>query len=188
MVSTLLSSLVVLAGHLSLSQADGGSPLFAGQGYIQVVNASEWSKVDLANRLGCMSETGAFTLDDCGVFTKAEDNPGLTSRLGNCSWRDDTQPANVDAIYGQRNYAWVCREGVDNWLYYTFSNTLAVGTKYPVIFHGNLDGYGDVKDIPEAGEKLPLWEFAWGSEQFDVPPGHTKVVWVWVPVNATATP
>jgi len=130
MVSTLLSSLVVLAGHLSLSQADGGSPLFAGQGYIQVVNASEWSKVDLANRLGCMSETGAFTLDDCGVFTKAEDNPGLTSRLGNCSWRDDTQPANVDAIYGQRNYAWVCREGVDNWLYYTFSNTLVSVRKH----------------------------------------------------------
>ena len=166
MVSKLLSSLLLLAGHLSLSLADGGSPLFAGQGYIHVVNATEWSKVDLANRLGCMSETGAFTLDDCGVFTKSDDNPGLTSRLGNCSWSDDTQPANVDAVYGQRNYAWVCREGVASWLYYTFSNTLVSAAR---IFLRDMlvalanSGVGRGYQIPR---RLP-WEPGriWGREE-----------------------
>jgi hypothetical protein len=118
MIPTLFSVLLLLAGHLGLSRADTANATFTGQGYIQVIKGDDISKADPSNRIGCMSETGAFTLDDCGVFTK--DGRGLTSPLGNCTFSDVTQPANVDAIYGQRNHAWVCREGVDNWLYYSF--------------------------------------------------------------------
>jgi hypothetical protein len=32
---------------------------------------------------------------------------------------------------------------------------------------------------------MPVWQFFWGSEQFDVPPGHWRVLWLWVKVNGT---
>lgn len=115
MVSRLFSTLLLLAGHLCVSRANSK---FIGQGYIQVLASNNITAAKPSDRIGCMHETGALTLSDCGVFTK--DGNGLTSRLGNCTFNDDTQPANVDAIYGQRNYAWVCRNGVDNWLYYSF--------------------------------------------------------------------
>lgn len=115
MVSRLFFTFLLLAGNLCVSRANSK---FIGQGYIQVLASNNITAAKPSDRIGCMHETGALTLSDCGVFTK--DGNGLSSRLGNCTFNDDTQPANVDAIYGQRNYAWVCRSGVDNWLYYSF--------------------------------------------------------------------
>lgn len=115
MVPRFFSPVLLLAAHLSLSHANSS---FTGQGYIQVLKGDNITAARTSDRIGCMHETGAFTLSDCSVFTRVGN--GLSSRLGNCTFNDNTQPANVDAIYGQRNYAWVCRNGVDNWLYYSF--------------------------------------------------------------------
>ncbi|OIW32949.1 hypothetical protein CONLIGDRAFT_156882 [Coniochaeta ligniaria NRRL 30616] len=175
MVSRLFFTSLLLAGHLGLSQA---SPAFVGQGRIQVLKGDNITAARPSDRIGCMHETGAFTLSDCGVFTRVGN--GLSSPLGNCTFNDDTQPANVDSIYGQRNYAWVCRNGVDNWLYYSFD----INTNLTIIWHGNLDGYEDAKAVPKAGEKLPLWAFSWGSQQVDVPPGHVRTIWLWEPVTS----
>jgi hypothetical protein len=113
MVSRFFPTLLLSAGYLSLCNAS-----FSGQGYIQVLRGDNITTASPSDQIGCMHETGAFTLSDCGVFTKVGN--GLSSGLRNCTFGDDTQPANVDAIYGQRNYAWVWRNGVDNWLYYSF--------------------------------------------------------------------
>ncbi len=55
---------------------------------------------------------------------------------------------------------------------------------YPFICNGNLDCYYDILDVrPAPGvAPLPVWQFFWGSQQFDVPVGHTRAVWLWVPV------
>lgn len=116
MISTLLPALLLLAGHLGVSQADN---VFAGQGYIKVIQGDDVNKADTTKSVGCMSETGAFVLSDCAVFTKTDYK--LSSRLGKCTFNDPAQAANVDSPYGQRSYGWVCGPGVDdsNDLYYS---------------------------------------------------------------------
>ena len=59
------------------------------------------------------------------------------------------------------------------------------GLNFPFICNGNLDCYYDILDVqPAPGVKpLPVWQFFWGSQQFDVPAGHTRAVWLWVPVS-----
>jgi hypothetical protein len=74
MVSRLLPSLFLLAGHLGLSHC-AQHPAFTGNGYIHVLNStnSTFARADPSRRLGCMSEAGAFTLEDCGVFNRNDD-------------------------------------------------------------------------------------------------------------------
>ncbi|KAB5523078.1 hypothetical protein GE09DRAFT_490590 [Coniochaeta sp. 2T2.1] len=183
MVSRILPTLLVLSGLLSLSWAAGGHPSFVGQGYIRVLAGGNISAADANTRIGCMSETGALTYSDCGVFTKHDDNGHITSRLGECTFLDDTQPGNEDSYYGKNRHAWVCRPGVSGEYYYAFDSF-----KLPIIWHGNLDCYEDTRSIPKPGEKLPIWPFVWGSLETDVPPGHTKTMWMWVPLdNGTTT-
>lgn len=58
------------------------------------------------------------------------------------------------------------------------------GLKYPFIWTGNLDCYFDTFDpasVKESGPQ-PVWQFFWGSQQFDVAPGHVRVAWLWVPI------
>lgn len=55
----------------------------------------------------------------------------------------------------------------------------------PIICHGNLDCYADVKGLPKAGDKLPLWAFYTGAQQIGVTPGHTQVMWLFVPVKSS---
>jgi len=115
MVST-LSSVVLLAGHLSLALAAG----FTGQGYIHVLQGAPESAVP-SDKIGCMSASGALTLSDCGVFTRVEPS-GISSPLGNCTFQDTTQPLNTDSLYGKGSHAWSCATGVDTSIdrFYTF--------------------------------------------------------------------
>jgi hypothetical protein len=56
----------------------------------------------------------------------------------------------------------------------------------PIIFQGVHNGYQDVKDIPSKPEdKFPIWKFVWGGKQVDVPEGHTRTIWLWVPVTSS---
>jgi len=107
MVSTLFSSMVLLAGHLSLTMAD-----FTGQGYIHVLQSDSPTSADASENIGCMSASGALTLSNCGVFTHASGG-GLYTSQGNCTFRDPTQPVNVDSAYGGGSYAWSCAKGVN---------------------------------------------------------------------------
>jgi hypothetical protein len=50
-----------------------------------------------------------------------------------------------------------------------------------------MDCYEDAKTLPKAGDNLPIWAFIWGSQQVDVPDGHTRTMWLWVPVNSTSS-
>jgi hypothetical protein len=108
MVSTLFSALLLVAGHLSLSTAQA-NPAFVGSGYIHVLNGSDITKASIADRIGCMDKTGAFTLSDCAVFTRM--NSGLFSSAGNCTFHDPSQPENLDSAYGRMSTAWHCTSG-----------------------------------------------------------------------------
>ncbi|RKU47781.1 hypothetical protein DL546_006473 [Coniochaeta pulveracea] len=183
-----------------LTQAQ--NPAFAspGHGNIHVVNGT--SITNPGNYLGCMADDGAFTLDTCAIFTHV--NSTLASQLGYCNWHDPTKPTNVDAIYGQNVHAWSCASGLTSDGYYTLVSSYeqtpmireergrdgkltSLGQRSdgpPIICHQNLDCFIDVKGIPTKPEdRLPLWEFYWGSQQVDVPAGHTRGMFLWVPVD-----
>jgi hypothetical protein len=52
---------------------------------------------------------------------------------------------------------------------------------HPFVCQGNINCWYDMKAIvPAKGtDPIPLWAFYWGSQQFDVPAGHWRVLWVW---------
>jgi hypothetical protein len=44
---------------------------------------------------------------------------------------------------------------------------------------GDVACYYDAKKVPARNEKLPLWQFHWGSEQLGITPGHVQLLLVW---------
>jgi len=61
---------------------------------------------------------------------------------------------------------------------------MSANTTYSFIGNGNLDFWYDVPALPtKEKEAVPVWRFNWGSLQADVPEGHHKVAWIWVPVT-----
>lgn len=48
--------------------------------------------------------------------------------------------------------------------------------------YGDIDCLYDVNRAPEAGEKLPVWEYRWGSQQLGITPGHLAALFLWVKI------
>ncbi|KAK3306154.1 uncharacterized protein B0T15DRAFT_219175 [Chaetomium strumarium] len=160
---------------------------FVGRAQIHVLNSTDISTADpVANRIGCLNAQGLLTLDDCAVFTRADDpntHHTLSTSLGNCSFQNPNMPLNVDSIYGRDTHAWSCGPESDPAglgglaeYYYTIS-----GFNYPFVCQGNINCWYDMKAIVPGKDTdpIPLWAYYWGGQQLDVPAGHWRVLWFW---------
>lgn len=159
---------------------------FAGRGQIHVLNYTSFiidSPQD--GRIGCLNELGLLTLDDCAVFTvKGDYSKRLSTSPGSeCSFLDRNMPNNKESYYGRDTHAWSCRDSSlsdrleEN--YYTIN-----GFPYPFICNGNLGCTYDIPTTPSPEQRLqPVWQFFWGSHQMGITPGHTQVLWVWIPAG-----
>ncbi|KAK4237074.1 hypothetical protein C8A03DRAFT_35005 [Achaetomium macrosporum] len=159
---------------------------FLGRAHIHVLNNTNTSTADpVADRIGCLNAQGWLTLDDCAVFTRADDpnvHHTLSTSAGNCSFQDPAMPKNVDSVYGSNTHAWSCGPGAGDGMveyYYTIT-----GFNYPFVCQGNINCFYDIKATApgEDTAPMPVWAFYWGSQQFDVPPGHWRVLWLWARV------
>lgn len=54
-------------------------------------------------------------------------------------------------------------------------------TGFPYVFlcFGDVACYYDAKHTPSAKEKLPLWQYRWGSQQMGITPGHIQLQLLW---------
>jgi hypothetical protein len=90
---------------------------FVGSAQILVLNSTDITTADpVADRIGCLNARGLLTLDDCAVFTRADDpntHHTLSTSLGNCSFQNPNMPLNVDSIYGSNTRAWSCGPDAD---------------------------------------------------------------------------
>jgi len=50
---------------------------------------------------------------------------------------------------------------------------------YTVICNGVFNCYYDVKKVPQGDETVSVWEYAWGSLQMGITPGHIRAAWIW---------
>ncbi|KAL1870785.1 hypothetical protein VTK73DRAFT_2509 [Phialemonium thermophilum] len=163
--------------------------LFQGRGRIAVLNSSSLTAVSPAtNRIGCLDADGALvsstkdTIDGCATYTRLDEFPyTLSTARGNCSFGDANMQVNTDSAYGARSHAWHCWEGrvgdAGDRLY------TIDGFSYPLLCNLDLDCFYDVKAVPGPGEKAPVWQFFWGSQQMGITPGHLQVVWLWEPLD-----
>lgn len=159
---------------------------FTGRGQIHVLNFTSFViESPQEGRIGCLNELGLLTLEDCAVFTVKDDFPKRlsSSRGSECTFFDRNMPNNKDSYYGRDTYAWSCR-GSDlsdryDERYYTVN-----GFSYPFICNGNLGCTYDIPATPSPEQRpQPVWQFFWGSHQMGITPGHTQVLWVWIPVG-----
>ncbi|KAK4217519.1 hypothetical protein QBC37DRAFT_470677 [Rhypophila decipiens] len=162
-----------------------------GKGTVAVLNGTDIDKLTLADRIGCLNANGALTLDDCAVFTiyEPEEYDGLlrlmTTEAGNCTFQDETQPTNVDSIYGKGDHAWSCDGEHPQADIYDGVYTLN-GLKMPFVCNGDINCFYDVKKAPKnKTDAIPVWQFRWGSQQRGITPGHLQVAWLWQPVKST---
>jgi hypothetical protein len=82
---------------------------FHGVGRIHVLHSDDWSTASPADAVGCVSDEGRFTKDDCGIFRVDSAYPyTIMSRTGNCTFQDTSQPTNTDSYYGANDHAWSC--------------------------------------------------------------------------------
>ncbi|KAK4120720.1 hypothetical protein N657DRAFT_579272 [Parathielavia appendiculata] len=158
---------------------------FVGRGRIHVLNSTSFVTASLADRIGCLNRHGMLTLRDCAVFTLFDDSPrSFYSAEGNCSFRNPNTPTNRDSYYGSDTHAWSCGgKDVDksvNENYYTVN-----GFNYPFVCNGNINCWYDILMATPGNdyEPLPVWQFFWGAHQLDVPAGHSRVLWLWVPTR-----
>lgn len=83
----------------------------SGSGQIYVINSTDFQNASPADSIGCLDAKGSFSESDCATFTRLDTYPNtLSSSAGNCTFRDSTQPANTDNVYGSRSYSYFCRE------------------------------------------------------------------------------
>ncbi|KAM7188247.1 hypothetical protein V8F20_010624 [Naviculisporaceae sp. PSN 640] len=185
--TTILSTTLglLMAGIASAEAID-----VVGKGTVAVLNGTNLDTLSLKDKIGCLDVNGALTLKDCAEFTIVEppEYDGLlrvmSSDAGLCTFQNVKQPQNKDSIYGRDDYAWSCYEdhpaNETDEAVYTLN-----GLKQPFICHGNINCFYDIKTAPtKETDAVPVWPFAWGSEQFGVPPGHLQVAWLWQPVKA----
>jgi hypothetical protein len=116
MPKLLLATSLLFASHFGLSQAQGNPKFVDGPGQVFVFNGTDVTKP--GNYLGCMAEDGAFTLNDCAIFTRSGN--GLFTSKGNCTWHDSSKLQNSDSIYGHDSFAWSCTKDLPSDLYYSF--------------------------------------------------------------------
>ncbi|KAF1844865.1 uncharacterized protein K460DRAFT_99827 [Cucurbitaria berberidis CBS 394.84] len=182
-MNSLLTSLLVLLSfarsfaHAGVLQGD-----FTGIGHIYVLKSSDWRTASPKSKVGCLDNHGKFVKDDkkddCGVFSRLNEFPyTLSSKVGNCTFDDETQEKNSDSHYGQMDYAWNCNKGHKSDIYdelYTID-----GFPYAFLCFGDVACFYDAKRTPSVGDALPLWQFRWGSEQRGITPGHVQLQLLW---------
>ncbi|KAK3391353.1 hypothetical protein B0T20DRAFT_77600 [Sordaria brevicollis] len=193
LVPTLLSLSILLTSSLAAPMpvpGEASSPdvtkLFNGLGHIFVLNSTSYASASLADSIGCLSSDGFVTASDCAVFSTVTTYPKtISSKVGGCSFGNQDMPTNDDSRYGGRQHAWSCNEDAkivpEGERYYTIN-----GFKHPFICNGNLNCYYDIPRAPsrkDGKDKVFVWQFAWGSEQMGITPGHLQVLWVWVPLG-----
>ncbi|KAI0386941.1 hypothetical protein F5Y04DRAFT_242660 [Hypomontagnella monticulosa] len=151
---------------------------FSGSGEIHLINSTNFDSASLDNRIGCLDARGGFSRSNCATFTRLDVYPNsLSSRVGNCSFTDASQPANTDNPYGAHSYAFHCRPDFAA----SISETLYTvkGFKQTYLCHGDINCFYDVKNLPDVDVTTPVWEYLWGSQQVSIPAGHTQVLWYW---------
>jgi len=157
---------------------------FVGQGWIQVLNNSDYNTASLSDSIGCLNIAGQLTANDCAVFTNVKGVAfPLATEAGNCTIQNPDMPVNTDSYYGKNSHAFWCGEKGD-WPVYDEYYYSIDGFKHPFICTADIGCNWDVKaTVPEKGDALPVWRFAWGGEQMDIEAGHWRVLWLWVPVD-----
>lgn len=105
------ASMALLFSGLAAAQID-----VVGAGSIVVVNGTNFEKLSIDNKVGCLNANGALTLDDCATFTvvQPEEFDGLlrllSTEAGICSFQKTDQPKNEDSEYGKDDYSFACYE------------------------------------------------------------------------------
>ncbi|KAL2262876.1 hypothetical protein VTK26DRAFT_9140 [Humicola hyalothermophila] len=191
LLSTPILTLPTAADNAPADAPPSAVDSFTGHGTIHVLNSSSPATASIADSIGCLNERGLLVSASqggggggCAVFARADAAPHtLSTRAGDCSFRNPDMPTNEDSVYGRDGHAWSCVPAADVGFetYYTVD-----GFRYPFVCNGNLNCYYDVVDqpVPEDGQgALPVWQFFWGSEQMGPPEGHLQVLWLWVPAE-----
>jgi hypothetical protein len=106
--STFLVLASALLAHAGIQQID-----FTGVGHIYVLQSDDWRNATPKQKVGCLNDHGKFVSGNdiaCGTFSRLNDYPyTLSSKHGNCTFEDDSQPRNSDSIYGGMDFAWNCQ-------------------------------------------------------------------------------
>ena len=108
----------VLSVHAGITQKD-----FTGIGNIYVLNSSDWPTASPTNdKIGCLSEQGKListeSREPCGTFTRKDRYPyTLSTRIGNCTFQDQSQERNTDSKYGASDHAWSCNASYESDIY-----------------------------------------------------------------------
>ncbi|PSR88569.1 hypothetical protein BD289DRAFT_482069 [Coniella lustricola] len=129
--------------------------------------------------VGCLNALGQLTLSDCAIFAPV-DTYYVETSAGVCSFKNTSQPANTDDIYGASVYALTCWEHTPTTSdieFYTIQ-----GTDYDFLGTGDADLYYDIPALPSSSsDVIDFWYFVWGGEETGVPAGHYKALLLWVP-------
>lgn len=106
MFTKFLHPLTLGLGLLSAATAVAAQNI-DGSGTISVVVGGTFDTANPSNStVGCLNAAGKVTLDDCATFTAADRRTSTTE--GICSFKNSSQPANTDAVYGSNVYAFTC--------------------------------------------------------------------------------
>lgn len=189
-----------LSVHASITQKD-----FTGIGNIYVLNSSHWPTASPANKIGCLNEHGKLISTDsnetCGTFTRMDKYPyTLSTRIGNCTFQDQSQERNTDSKYGASDHAWNCEAGyasdIYDQLYTIVSRRLSSwhhllmnqqdGFPYVFLCFGDVACYYDAKQATERTAERSVWQFHWGSEQLSITPGHIQLLLMWNKIGETS--
>jgi hypothetical protein len=114
--STLLVLTSALLAHAGIQASD-----FTGIGHIHVLKSDDWSTATPDAKVGCLNDHGQFVSSnsaECGTFSKLGVYPyTLSTKHGNCTFRDETQERNTDSHYGANDYAWHCEDDLKTDIY-----------------------------------------------------------------------
>ena len=129
--STLLALASALVAHAAVQQID-----FTGVGHIYVLQSNSWQTATPKQKVGCLDDFGKFVNDNskaCGTFSRLNDYPyTLSSKHGNCTFEDTTQPRNTDSIYGGADYAWHCQHNYKTEIYDELYTIVRLFLKVPL--------------------------------------------------------
>ncbi|KAF2710775.1 hypothetical protein K504DRAFT_475722 [Pleomassaria siparia CBS 279.74] len=180
--SNILTSVLLLSSAI-VASAGVTQKDFTGIGHIHVLKSDDWRKATPAQKVGCLDDQGLFIKDDspndCAVFSRLNVFPyTLSSQSGNCTFEDEHTPANTDSAYGKKDHAWTCNATYVANIYdelYTVD-----GFSYTFLCFGDVACYYDAKALPESSsDRVPLWQYRWGSQQKGITPGHVQLQLLW---------
>jgi hypothetical protein len=130
--SILLILASALVAHAGVQQID-----FTGIGHIYVLQSNSWQTATPKQKVGCLDDFGKFVNDKtkaCGTFSRLNEYPyTLSSKHGNCTFEDKTQPRNTDSIYGGADYAWNCQHNYKTEIYDELYTIVRISSSTPIL-------------------------------------------------------